>query len=101
MNRDPLARNRLEHDEMVQIPVHDRRQGQPAQIVQLKAKRPAGQMHLVGDLDQTPERHALQRHRVAAPQRVQVNAMAMVGGDHGQTGEAALGRFRLQDLRQP
>ena len=100
MNDDPLARYRLENHEVVHVPVHDRRERQAAQVVQLETQRPARQMHLVGDLDETPERDALQRHGVTAPQCVQVNAMAMVGGDHGQAGEPALGCLGLQDLRQ-
>ena len=47
------------------------------------------------DLDEGTQRDAVERRRVAAPQGVQVNPMTVVGGHHGQAGEAAFGRFRL------
>src|SRR4051812_3829150 len=58
-------------------------------------------MHLVGDLDHAAQRDALERDRVPAPQRVQVDAVAMVAGDHGEAGEAAFRGLVLQDARQP
>src|SRR5271165_311691 len=65
--------------------------------MQLEAKRPAAELHLVCHLDQPPEGDPVQRHGIAAPERVQVDAVAMVGGDHGEAGEPALGRLGLQD----
>jgi hypothetical protein len=80
--------------------VHDRRQAQLPQAVELEAERPAGEVELARHLDHAAQGDALQRHRVAAPQRVQVDAVAVVGGDHGQAGEAAFGGLGLQDARQ-
>ena len=68
--------------------------------LKLEAQRPAGQVHLARDLDQAAQRDALQRDRMTAAQRVQVDAVAVVGGDHGQAGEPAFRRLGLQDHRQ-
>jgi hypothetical protein len=46
------------------------------------------------------ERRPLERDRELAAQRVEVNLMAVIRGDHGQAGETALGGFGLQDDRQ-
>jgi hypothetical protein len=48
---------------------------------QFKAARPARHMQLVRHLDQPPERDPLQRHGMAA-ERVQVDAVLMIGFDH-------------------
>ena len=45
----------------------------------------------------TGARDALQRDRVAPPQRVDIDPVPEIGCDHRQAGEAAFGRFRLQD----
>ncbi|MDI3308260.1 MAG: hypothetical protein QJR07_14300 [Acetobacteraceae bacterium] len=37
---------------------------------------------------------------MAAAERVQVDAVAIIGSDHGEAGEAALGGLGLQDARQ-
>ena len=85
---------------MVQVPVQDRGQAQLPEVVQLDAQRPAGQAQVVRHLDEALERHPAQGHRVAPPQRVQVDAVAVEGGDHGQAGEAALGGLGLPDQGQ-
>ena len=76
--------------------------GRPAaaRCVELEAQRSARQVQLVRHLDQPAQRHALQRDRMPAAQRVQVDAVAVVAGDHRQAGEPALGRLGLQDVRQ-
>ena len=61
-----------------------------------RSGRPS-KMQLARHLDQGAQRHPLQRHRMATPQRVQIESVAVVRGDHGQAGEAALGRFGLPD----
>ena len=58
------------------------------------------QVQLARHLDEGPQRHAVERHGVAAPQRVQIDAVAVVRGHHREAGEPALGRFRLTDEGQ-
>ena len=48
-------------------------------MVKLEPQRSAGEVHLARDLNQGPQRHAFQRHRVATPERVQVDAVAVIG----------------------
>ncbi|HYZ24824.1 MAG TPA: hypothetical protein VE690_21975, partial [Rhodopila sp.] len=38
--------------------------------------------------------------RLAPAQRVQIQPVAVIGGDHGEAGEAALRRLGLQDAGQ-
>src|SRR4051812_24087228 len=58
-------------------------------------------MKLPGKLDEPTERHSLQRNWMAPPERVEIDLVPVIGGDHCQTREAALGRFGLQDDRHP
>jgi hypothetical protein len=53
-----------------------------------------------GDLNKAAQRDAIERHRVAASQGIQVYSMSMVRSHHCETGKATLGRFRLSDDRQ-
>ena len=101
MNDDTLAADRLQDHEVVQVPVDDRRQGQQPDVVQLEAKRATRQVHLVCHLDQSAKRHPLQRHRMAAAQRVQVDPMPVVGRDHRQACKPALRRLGLHNTWQP
>ena len=55
---------------------------------------------MAGHFDEGPQRHPFQRYRMTTPKRVQVDAMAVIRGKHGQAGQSAFGRFRLMDDRQ-
>jgi hypothetical protein len=57
-------------------------------------------VHLVRHLNQGPECYPLQRHRMATPQRVQVDAMAVIRTNHGQAGEPAFSCFGLPHNRE-
>ena len=100
MDDDAGARDFLEHHEVVQVPVQYARHAELAQFVQLQPQRTRRQVHLLGDADEVGQPRALQRHAEAAAQVDQVLAAAVVGGDHRQAGEPALGRFGLERDRQ-
>src|SRR5258708_459484 len=70
-------------------------------MTQLDAQRPTAELQMPGELDQRAQRDALQRNRVAAAQRVDIDPVPKIGGDHGQAGETALSRLGLQNDRQP
>src|SRR6516165_4119659 len=100
MHHDPSSCDRLQDHEMVHIPVHDLRQMQLPEVVDFKAKWSAGELHLACHLNYCPERDAFQRHRMAPPKRVQIDAMSVIRADHGQAGEPTFGRLGLLDNRQ-
>src|SRR3954454_20825608 len=64
---------------------------------QLEPEWPAEKMKMARDLDQGAKRDAIEGGRVAASQGVQVNAMAVGRGHHGEAREAAFRRFRLSN----
>ena len=66
--------------------MYNRRQMQLFEMAQFEAQCSTGEVHLGRDLNQSPECDPLQRHRVATPQRVQIDAVAVIGANHGQTG---------------
>jgi hypothetical protein len=53
-------------------------------------------LELLGKLHQRLECNPLQRHRKTAAQRIQINPIAMEGGDHCEAGKPAFRRFGLQ-----
>src|SRR5262249_50033382 len=63
-------------------------------------QRSAGEVHLARHLNQGPECYPLQRHRMATPQRVQVDAMTVIRANHSQAGEPAFSRFGLPHNRE-
>src|SRR5262249_24875089 len=85
---------------MVHIPMHDRRQTQLLQLAKVKAQRSAGEVHLACHLNQGPEGYPLQRHGMGTPQRVQVDAMAVIRTNHGQASEPAFSCFGLPYNRE-
>ena len=97
MNQDSSSRDRLQNHKMVHIPVHDRRHMQALEVTKFEAQRSADEMHLARYLDQGPERGPFQRHRMAAPERVQVDAVAVIRADHCEAGEPAFSRLSLLD----
>lgn len=60
----------------------------------------AAQVHLAGNIDQLGHVQFLERNRVALAQDRQVGQAAVVGGDHGQAGQAAFRGFGLVNDRQ-
>jgi len=85
---------------MVHVPMHDGRQMQLPELVKFEAQWSAGEIHLARYLNQGPERDPLQRHRMATPQRIQVDAVAVIRANHGQAGEAAFSCFGLPNNRE-
>jgi len=74
---------------MVHVPVDNRRQAQLPDVGEFKAQWPAGELHLARHLNYGPECHAFQRYRMATPERVQVDAVAVIRANHGQAGKAS------------
>jgi hypothetical protein len=91
---------RLEHHEVVQVPVQDAGRAQLRQLLELEAHRPRRQVQAPGHLHEVGERGALERHGEAAAQAREVDAMAVEARHHADAGEAALGRLGLQVDRQ-
>src|SRR5258708_3717120 len=101
MNHDGLLRDRLQDHEVIHVPVHDRRQVQLWQMVELEAQRTANQVEMGRHLDQGAERGSFQRYGMATSERVQVDTVPVVRGDHRQASEPAFRRLGLYDDRQP
>jgi len=80
---------------MAHVPMDDGRKPELLQLIHLEAHGPGREVEIICDLHQSAQRDPLQRNGVSAPQRVQVNAVAVVRGHHCQTCEPALGGFRL------
>src|SRR5215472_8750162 len=57
-------------------------------------------MHLVRHLNHRPECDPLQRYRMATPERVKVDAVAVIRANHGQAGEPAFRCFGLVHNRE-
>src|SRR5215813_12840143 len=97
MNQDSSSGDRLQNHEMVHIPMHDRGHTQALEVAKFEAHRSADQIHLARYLDQGPERGPFQRHRMATPERVQVDATAVIRANHCQAGKPAFSRLGLLD----
>src|ERR1700730_19143 len=69
-------------------------------MVELEPQRAASQVEMGCHLDQGAERGSFQRDRMATSERVKVDTVPVVGGDHRQAREPALRRFGLNDDRQ-
>lgn len=97
MNHDSVLTDGLQNNKMAHVPVHDRWQAQLPQVIDFKAQWAAGQMQVISNFDQSSERHPFERNRVPLPQRIQVDLVSIVRGEHGHAGEPALSRLRLQN----
>ena len=73
---------------------------QLSEMAKFEAQRSAREVHLTRHLNQAPECDPLQRHRVATPECIQVDAMAVIRADHGQAGEPAFSGFSLLHDRE-
>ena len=100
VDHDAAWRDLLQHHEVVHVPVQHAGQAQLRQILDIEPQRPACEAQPVGHGNQLAEGRAVLRDGVLAPQRRQVHAVAVVGGHHRETGQAALGGLGLQDDRQ-
>src|SRR5262249_26310177 len=54
-------------------------------------------MQLAGDMDHGSEGDAFERDRIPTPERIQVDAVTVIGSDHGQAGEAAFSGLCLMN----
>ena len=99
-----VARNRLQHDEMVKIPMEDGRQAQLVDFVQFQPQGARPQPHIIGHRHQFSQRGALDRGKVLLTQPRQIDLMAMEVGNHRDAGQPAFGDLGLQhrrDLARP
>jgi len=87
----------FEHHEVIQVPVQDARGGELLQLVQIRAQRAAGKPQAGCVLDQLAQRGAFEADGEAAAQLGQVGVVAVSGGHHRASGEAALGSFGLEN----
>src|SRR5438105_1798628 len=85
---------------MVQVPMQDAGRAKLRELAQIEAQGPRRQVEAPGDLHEVGERRALERHREAPPQAREIDAMAVVAGDHADAREAALRGLGLQEYRQ-
>ncbi len=92
--------DRLEHDEVVEVPVQHAGQLELAEVAEVELHRAGAQAEAVGGLDQLLEGDALERYGEAPAQFHQAGVVAVVAGDHRQAGQAAFGGFGLQHQRQ-
>jgi len=93
----PAAGHPGQHDEVVHVPVQDRRQAQLAQGRKRRLHAARRQLHAVGHEGDVLEGHAAHRRRQAQPHRRQVGAQPVVAGDHRHAGDAAFRRFGLEN----
>jgi len=91
------APDALEHDEVVQVPVQDRRQRDAAEPFGLEPQRAAAEIELPGDVHQVAQPRPLERKAEALAHGVEVDPVAMMPRDHRQAGQPALGCLALQD----
>src|SRR5689334_927817 len=69
-------------------------------MFQLETNCARGEAQLAGHMDYGPERHSFERYRIPAAQSVQVDAVAVIRGDHGQACEPAFSGLRLMNDRE-
>ncbi|BDT56838.1 hypothetical protein MasN3_03320 [Massilia varians] len=93
---DMLGRDRLEHHEVIQIPMQDTGQLQLGQMLQVQFQRTRLQRQAAGHRHQALQAHALHRHREAAAHARDIDPVAPVACDHGHARQAAFGCFGLQ-----
>jgi hypothetical protein len=66
-------------------------------VGEFEAQWPAGELHLTPHLNHGPERHAFQRYRMATPERVQVDAVAVIRANHGEASKSTLSCLGLSN----
>ena len=90
MDDDAFVDHCLQDNVMIQVPMDDGGQAQFRQVVKLKAECAERQVEMPCRPYQRVQRHTVHGYRVAAPQGAEIYTMAMVAGDHGKAGEAAI-----------
>lgn len=81
MHNNAVAGNRLEYDEVAHVPVEDRRSTQLVQMLELVSERPAKQMQLARQLNQSTKRNPVQRYGMPSSQRVLAESTVAPGGN--------------------
>ena len=82
---------------MSEVPMEDRRGAEELEVLRVAAKRAGGEIERVRGGDEVVEGGALDGNGEAAPEGGHVGVEAVVGGDHGEAGEAAFCGFGLAD----
>ena len=75
--------NAREDNEMIERPMKNARRAELCEIRQLKPQGARGKTERSGNLREVVERGALEGDGIAAPERIQINAVAMKVQDHG------------------
>ena len=75
-------------------------QAQIGKICNIETNGPAGKPELCRNTHQGRQRRTLDGSRVPAAKDANIHSVAVKTTDHGETGKAAFGHFRLQDDRQ-
>ena len=70
------------------------------ELTKFEAQRSAGEVHLARHLNQRSQGDPLQRYRMATPERVKIDAVAVIRTNHGQAGEPAFSCFGLLYCRE-
>ena len=91
---DALGRDRLQHDEVIEVPVRDGGKLDLGERRQFDADGARGKSELVRDSHQAFQRSAGHRHRKPLTQRIEVDIVAVIARDHGEAGQAAFRGFR-------
>src|SRR5215469_9812259 len=85
---------------MIHVPMQDCGSPEVAQVFDFEAERPPGEAELGCGLHHHGECGAFQRNRIFSTQRIEITLATVIGGDHRETGEAALAGGRLTDFRE-
>ncbi len=88
---------RLENNEVTEVPVQNGRQVHLAERAQLHPQGAGGEAELIGNAHDAAERRARERHGEALPQAVEVDVVAVEPRDHGHAGEPAFRRLGGDD----
>ena len=87
----------LDHDEVIEIPEDDEREGEFAQILRLAPEAARDEAVFERRAEHAVRPAAVARYAAANTQFLERHPASVVGEDHRQTGCAALGRFHLED----
>ena len=98
---DAAAPDRLQHDEVIAVPVQDRRRADMGEIGEIiDAEAPHIEAQLVGDTGQVGKAEAAPRRAVLAAEIGQVEPVTVPVRDHRHAGDPALAIGLLQDHGQ-
>ena len=94
---DDLAPDPLQHEEVVEVPEDDHREGEVEQAFGVAPVAGRAEAVLARRPQYAGRLDAVARHAAADPQLFQGRPPAVVGEDHREAGGAAFGRLHLQD----